>query len=63
MSDIQQQPCPKGQNCFKRQVHVFDPNVSDGHKGCGEAGGAAQGRRRLPYAGPQNGPLAAVLLP
>lgn len=63
MPGIEQEPCPKAENGAERQVEVFDPNVPYGHKGCGEAGGAARGGRRLPYAAPQNGPLAAALLP
>lgn len=63
MPDIQQEPCLKAQNCIERQVEAFDPNIPCGHRGCGEAGGAAWGGQHLPYAAPQNGPLAAVLLP
>jgi len=63
MTDIQQQPCPKTQNCVECQVQVFDPNVPYGDKGHGDAGGAAQGGQRLLCAAPQNGPLTAVLLP
>lgn len=63
MPDIQQEPCPKAQNCTECWVEVFDPNIPYGHKERGEAGGAAQGGQRLPYTAPQNGPLTAVLLP